>query len=123
MVYEWLNIPMALQSEAIGAFLVSAAGLPVVVMTASLIGMLEAYQQFRVINIIRVPMGIYTFAGPLCVLPFSHSLFPIVVVLIAGRVLEWSIYFTFCLRHVPALRKEHVFRRDLCARCSGWGAG
>jgi O-antigen/teichoic acid export membrane protein len=112
LVHEWLKIPSHLQGEVLWSFLASAVGLPVVVMTASLIGVLEAYQRFRLINIIRVPMGIYTFAGPLCVLPFSHGLFPMVVVLIVGRVIEWSIYFVYCLRAVPALRQECVFRRD-----------
>ena len=113
LVHEWLKIPPHLQAEVLWSFLAAAVGLPVVVMTASLIGVLEAYQRFRLINIIRVPMGIYTFAGPLCVLPFTHNLFPMVVVLTVGRVIEGSIYFAYCLRAAPALRHQHVFRRDL----------
>ena len=113
LVREWLIIPLPLQTEVLWSFLAAAVGLPVVVMTAGLIGVLEAYQRFRLINIIRVPIGIYAFAGPLCVLPFTHNLFPMVAVLTVGRVIEWSIYFVYCLRVAPALRHQHVFRWDL----------
>ena len=44
---------------------------------------LEARQRFGLINLIRVPMGSFTFIGPLLVLPFSKNLFPVVMILLA----------------------------------------
>ncbi|HBA82476.1 MAG TPA: flippase [Verrucomicrobia bacterium] len=113
LVHYRLHIPVELQTETRQAFMAAAIGLPVVVTTTGLIGILEAHQHFRLINTIRVPVGMYTFLGPLLVLPFSNSLFPVVTALIVGRVAEWLIYFTFCLRAIPALRKEVLFERQL----------
>ena len=77
-------------------------------MTAGMIGILEARRKFGLINLIRVPLGSFTFIGPLLVLPFSNSLFPVVLILIAGRIIEWFCYFIMCLYEVPELR--HGFR-------------
>ena len=44
------------------------------------------------------------------VLPFSKDLFPVVMILLAGRVAEWLTYFLLCLHDLPAL--QHGFRWD-----------
>jgi len=121
LVHSWLTIPVELQPETVRAFLVAAAALPIVAATAGLIGILEAHQRFRLINIIRIPMGIYTFLGPLCVLPFSNSLFYICTALICGRVVECCIYFFFCMREIPGLSKKVLFQRDLIRPLFGFG--
>lgn len=121
LVHSWLKIPATLQPEVVRSFLVAAAGLPVIVATAGLIGVLEAHQSFRLINIIRIPMGVYTFLGPLCVLPFSNSLFVICAVLILGRVIECLMYFFLCLREIPELRKTVSFQRSLVRPLFGFG--
>lgn len=95
-----------LHSEVLKAFYIVALGLPVVIITTGLVGMLESYQLFRQINYVRIPAGSFTFLGPLCVLPFSNSLPVIVAVLIAGRLAETLAYFGFCLRCIPALRTK-----------------
>lgn len=99
-----LNVPEHLRPETLAAFRVVSFGLPVVVAITGLIGVLEAYQRFKLINLVRIPTGMFTFLGPLAVLPFSTSLFAVVGVLIAGRVAEWLIYFLSCLRCEPRLR-------------------
>ena len=103
-----LRVPVEMQAETLRSFRVVALSLPVVVMTAGMIGILEARQRFGVINLIRIPLGSFTFIGPLLVLPFSKGLFPVVLILLAGRVVEWLSYFVMCLREVPELR--HGFR-------------
>lgn len=113
MISPWLatsalRVPVEMQAETLRSFRVVALSLPVVVMTAGMIGILEARQRFGVINLIRVPLGSFTFIGPLLVLPFSKSLFPVVLILLAGRLVEWLSYFVMCLREVPELR--HGFR-------------
>ena len=100
-----LNIPVEMQAQTLRSFQVVALSLPVVVMTAGMIGILEARQKFGLINIVRVPLGSFTFIGPLLVLPFSNNLFPVVLILIAGRVVEWLSYFIMCLHEIPELRQ------------------
>jgi O-antigen/teichoic acid export membrane protein len=103
-----LHIPAAMQADTLRSFQAVAFSLPIVVMTAGMIGMLEARQRFGLINAVRVPVGSFTFIGPLLILPFSKNLFPVVMILLAGRLVEWLIYFLLCLHDVPALR--HGFR-------------
>jgi O-antigen/teichoic acid export membrane protein len=104
LVHRALNVPLALQRETLQSFYLLGLSIPVVISTAGLRGLLEAHQEFRLINALRIPMGIYSFAGPLLVLPFSKSLFPVVGVLVAGRVAGWAAHLLLCLRVVPKLR-------------------
>ena len=113
LVRRVLNVPGALQREALDSFYLLALSLPFVVSTAALRGILEAQQRFGLVNAVRVPMGIFTFLGPLLVLPFSSSLVPVVAVLVAGRVVAWLIHLGLCLRVVPALRDGIAVERSL----------
>jgi len=123
LVYGILKIPPAVQSDALYSFYALALSLPVVISTAGLRGFLEAQQAFGLINLLRVPMGVFTFVGPLLVLPFSNHIFPIIVLLVAGRAAGWIAHLIFCFRVLPglagalAIRPEHM-RPLLCF--GGW---
>lgn len=113
LVASALKIPAVLQQETLDTFYLLALSIPVVISTMALRGILEAYQRFDIVNVIRVPMGLFMFLAPLAVLPFSKSLLPIVAVLVAGRLVVWLVHFVFCLRVVPALKKHMAIRADL----------
>ena len=87
LVERLLKVPASLSHEALGSFYWLGAAVPVVVLTAGLRGVLEAVQHFRLATAIRVPMGIFTYLGPAALLPFTHSLIPIIAVLVLGRIL------------------------------------
>jgi O-antigen/teichoic acid export membrane protein len=106
LVHHWLKIPIDLQEEALDSFKLLALGLPVVITTAGLRGILEAYQEFRKINMVRIPLGVFIFISPLLVLPFSTSLIAIVSVLLIGRFLAWCVYLRFCMQVLPDLRNQ-----------------
>jgi O-antigen/teichoic acid export membrane protein len=110
LVYGMLKIPTALQRDALRAFYALAISIPIAISTAGLRGFLEAQQSFGLINLIRVPMGIFTFAGPLLVLPFSDHIFPITLVLVAGRVIAWMAHLFLCFRVAPLLAHELAVR-------------
>lgn len=123
LVYSVLKIPPALQEETLTAFYLLALSLPAVIATAGLRGVLEAYQRFGLVNALRIPMGIFTFAGPLLVLPFTNSLIAVVSVLVLGRVAGWLAHACYCFRVVPALRHCVAFRREFLGpllRFGGW---
>jgi len=123
LVYAVLKIPPVLGEETVGAFYLLAFSLPAVIATAGLRGVLEAYQRFGLVNALRIPMGIFTFAGPLLVLPFSQSLVAVVAVLVLGRVVGWAAHLYYCMRVVPALRHGMMFRREFLGpllRFGGW---
>ena len=84
LVYKALKVAPVLQVETLRSFQLLAASIPLVTVTSGLRGILEAHQRFRILNFIRIPTSIFSFAGPLLVLPFSHSLVPVIVVLMVG---------------------------------------
>ncbi|MGB2606188.1 MAG: flippase, partial [Candidatus Sulfotelmatobacter sp.] len=110
LVYGILKIPAVLQNDVLWSFYALAASIPMVTGTAGLRGFLEAQQAFGLINLIRVPMGIFTFAAPLLVLPFSNHILPIILVLVAGRVVAWMAHLLLCFRVTPGLPSELAVR-------------
>lgn len=96
LVISVLNIPTHLQPETLVSFQLLAWSIPIVIITTGLRGVLEAYQRFDLINIIRVPLGILTFLSPIAVLPFSNHLDKIVLILIFLRIIICIIHIFLC---------------------------
>jgi len=123
IVCKWSRIPPGLQTDAAYTLFAAGLGTPFLVLAACLVGVLEAHQKFKLINIIRLPMQTYTFLGPLAVALVSHSLLAPVVALLAGKAVECAIYFAACLWDVPVLRRGVCFQRRLVRQLfvlGGW---
>jgi O-antigen/teichoic acid export membrane protein len=123
LVHRLLNVPVALQQETLQSFYLLALSVPVVICTAGLRGLLEAHQRFGLINTLRIPMGVFTFGGPLLVLPFSKSLVPVVATLVAGRIVAWAAHLWMCLQVAPELRRSIIWERAAVGpllRFGGW---
>lgn len=122
LVHKALKIPDALQDETLRAFYLLACSIPLVTVTSGLRGILEALQQFRVLNFIRIPMTSFSLAGPLLVLPFSVSLVWVVTVLVVGRLVGALVHLAICLRAIPALRRLVIDRSLMGSvlRIGGW---
>ena len=118
-----LKIPVGLRQETLHSFYLLAGSIPLVTVTAGLRGILDALQRFRIANLIRIPMSVFSFAGPLLVLPFSQSLTPVIVVLIAGRLIGCIAHAWACFRAFPALRDGFTLDRSMVMpvfRFGGW---
>src|SRR5579884_3258347 len=85
LVRHALHVPANLQRETIQSVYILAFCVPIVISTSGLRGLLEAHQQFAVTSALRMPTAIFNYAAPLLVLPFSHSLTPVVATLACGR--------------------------------------
>lgn len=109
IVNSVVKVPENLRSESLAAFYWLSISIPIVVITAGLRGVLEAMQQFRLATAIRVPLGVFTYAGPVLVLPFSRSLVPIVAALVAARAAACLAHFWACFRVLPELRRSRQF--------------
>ena len=123
LVHHAFKIPASLQPETLSALYLLALSLPIVISSAGLRGVLEANQNFGIVNAIRMPMGALSFLAPVMVLPFSHSLRDIIGALVALRVVGWGLHLGFCLRKLPVLRHGVVFDRTVVfalARYGGW---
>jgi len=123
LVHRLLKVPLELQAETLYGFYLLALSIPILTATSGLRGVLEAQQRFRILNLIRIPMSIFSFAGPLLCLPFSHSLVPVIAILVAGRIIGLAAHALACFHAMPALRHSFVLQRSLIApllRLGGW---
>jgi O-antigen/teichoic acid export membrane protein len=106
LVFQVLKVPRVLQMETLNSFYLLAFSLPLIMTQTGLRGALEAEQRFLLINVLKIAFGIFTFLGPLFLLPFTRSLFPIIAVLMAGRVVIWLIYLLVILFRRSDLRRS-----------------
>ena len=123
LVYNFLNISSGLQTETLNAFYILAISIPVVTTTAGLRGVLEAYQKFGTINIIRTILGISSFLGPILCLIFTNSLFWIVLFLAVIRIVIWVLYLLQCFKLNNKIKNEFTFKSNLIKpiiSLSGW---
>lgn len=103
---DLLQVPLSLQGETKDSIKYLALSIPIVISATALRGILEAYQRFDLVNGVRIPMGILTFIGPVAILPFSHQLPDVVLVLLIVRVCLWVLNFIFCVRVMPNFLHE-----------------
>jgi len=123
LVRTALEVSAGLQEEAILSFYALATAIPVITVTSGLRGLLEARQHFTAANLIRLPSNVFMFVGPLLVLPFSRSLVPVVLTLVASRALAAVAYLVVCLRTFPSLLAGAAFDRSVVApalHLGGW---
>ena len=113
LVESILTIPFLLKTETLRAFCLLAMSIPIVILTAGLCGVLEAHQRFDLVNAVRIPMGFFTFLGPLAVLPFSKNLLALVSVLVVGRVVVLIVHIILCFQVVPLMRQDICTKRSL----------
>lgn len=103
LVTHTFKVPAEIREETLHTFYLLAAAVPLVISTTGLRGILEAHQRFDLTSVLRVSMGVFTFLGPLLVLPFSRDLFWITFALVAGRLFAWICHLYFCNRIMPEL--------------------
>jgi O-antigen/teichoic acid export membrane protein len=123
LVSDVFIISEYLQQESLSTFYLLSISIPIVTTTAGLRGVLEAYQDFGVINVIRILLGVLTFLGPLVSLIFINSMFWIVIVLIVIRIGVWILYLLQCFKINPAINKEIKFSPGLISpilKLGGW---
>lgn len=123
LVHGMLKIPATLQPEALKSFYLLALSIPTVTVTSGLRGILEAQQRFRLLNLIRIPMSIFSFAGLLLALPFSHSLVPVIAILVVGRIIGLLAHLFACFHTMPLLRHDFGLRRSTIwplIKLGGW---
>lgn len=103
LVANILEIPPELQPETSTSFYLLAVSIPIVISTTGLRGILEAHQRFGLVNAVRIPLGVFTYLGPVLVLPFTDGLVPVIVVLVFARLISWCAYAVLCLKVERAL--------------------
>lgn len=110
--------------ELFFSVLILGFSVPLVVLTTGYRGVLEAKSLFIIINVIRLPMGVYTFIAPLIIANiFGANLFLISISLLFGRLLALFPHVIFAHRAVESFKipikfeKEHLFE---LFKMGGW---
>lgn len=110
--------------EAIRCMQLMSLALPFVVLTAGLRGMLEAVQAFDLVNFIRVPLGLWTLAGPVLQVTLRPpDLAEITMLLVAGRAVGCIAHALLLGRRLPMLRGRMRVQWALLpglVRSGGW---
>ena len=113
------------RQETINAVYAMAVAMPFIVLTSGFRGVLEAQHAFGIINLIRLPMGLFTFLGPLAVVFYGGGphLDLIAWALVAGRVVACVVHAYYAWRALPkdssALAWQAKLIKPLCIS-GGW---
>lgn len=112
------------KSEAINALYAMAVAMPFIVLTSGFRGVLEARHAFGVVNLIRLPMGFFTFLGPAAVVWLVEPRLDLIAwVLAVGRIVGCLVHAWFAVRSLPekyrALVVNRAWVRPLCIN-GGW---
>ncbi len=116
------EIPFELEQEARISFYILAAGLPIITLGSGVKGVLEAQQRFDLTNLVQAFLSIFTYAGPLLVLPWSQSLVGVVAVLMATRLLALGVLLVMAFHTLPQLKARIAFRRSDVQRVLKFGS-
>lgn len=100
-----LNIPAELLEEARVTFHLLALSIPVVLISSSFSGALEAAQRFSLLNAVRIPSSILTYLLPLLGLSMGLGLPGIVALILLARSGALIAFVAMNLRIYPGLRE------------------
>ncbi|AIM44036.1 hypothetical protein U875_27190 [Pandoraea pnomenusa 3kgm] len=112
------------RDEVYSAVFAMAVGMPSIVLTSGFRGILEARQAFGIVNLIRLPMGLFTFLGPLAVVLYVGPRLDLVAwALVAGRIVACVVHAYYAWRVLPdnagSLRFSRHLIKPLCVS-GGW---
>lgn len=86
--YKWLNVSINLRESTFYCLLIAALGIPLTTLTSGLKGILEAYEDFKSVNLLRVLLGIANFSFPaFSVMIFGDRLDYMVISLVISRLI------------------------------------
>ncbi|MCL0030161.1 flippase [Thermodesulfovibrionales bacterium] len=105
LVERILNIPPELIKEAKDTFYLLSLSIPVVLVSSSFRGVLEAFQRFDLVNIVRVPSSTLTFLLPLVGLLLGFNLPGIVSLILVARFAELAVFVVMSIRSAPPLKR------------------
>jgi O-antigen/teichoic acid export membrane protein len=116
-----LKMPESLREDAIWAFIILAAAIPTVVLSAGFAGVLAALQRFDLINALRIPMGMMIFLVPMAILPFSKSMANVCAGLMVIRIIFLALHMATCFHAFQPLRRHLGIERSEIPKILSFG--
>ncbi len=100
-----LNIPSELLHEAETMFYLISIFTPVILVSYSFRGMLEAYQRFDLVNLVRIPLNVSIFVLPLVGLFLGYGLVGIIILTLLARTGGVLAFVIFSFRVNPCMKR------------------
>lgn len=123
IVRRMLNIPEGFIVETILTIRIVGLSLPLMFVSSSFRGVLEAAQRFDLVNAVKVPANILFYVLPLAGAAFGYELPGIVVLLVASRAGALAVWAHLSFRVLPPLRTRPALEAGLVRPLfsfSGW---
>lgn len=124
IVNHLFHLPDSLISEATASLYLLAVAVPMLLLSAGVIGVLEAQQRFDVINAVQIPSQILFYVIPLLATLITVDLYIIIKSLLLSRLVFLAILLYICLfitmpnlRSWPSQYQKHVLP---VLRYGGW---
>jgi O-antigen/teichoic acid export membrane protein len=123
IVRRLLNIPEGFIAETIRTIRLVGLSLPVMFVSASFRGVLEAAQRFDLVNAVKAPLNVLFYLLPLLGVALGYDLPGIVLLLMASRVAALAVWAHLSFRIMPPLRTRPALAAGLVRPLiafSGW---
>lgn len=120
LIERVLNIPQELLDEAKISFHLLALAIPVVMITSSFSGVLEAAQRFSLVNAVRIPSSTLTYILPLVGIYLGLGLPGIIALILLARFGALIAFVAINLRIRPELR-DYSASSNLLPRLISFG--
>lgn len=112
IVTHLLKVPPQYYNETLNSMWYLAISLPLLINIVCLKGILEAYQEFKKLSFLRIPVVLFNYIGPLLVLPFTHNLSVTVALLVVGRFITFILHIVACNSVIKDLFKKISFDKN-----------
>lgn len=122
LVSSVFRIDPGLQRETLQSFYVLALSIPVVILCTGAAAPLEAKQRFDLVLLVRVPLGIANFVGPLLMVYWRNDLVAIILVLLLARIAALFAYGYLVRRVLPDERRSPGLDLTLVPKLFRFGA-
>jgi len=121
LVERIFNIPPEYINEAKSVFQLVALSIPVVMLSSSFRGLLEAEQRFDLINAVNMPIGIATFILPLIGVFLGYSLWGIAFQLLLIKLASLLAWLSICAYRFHLFKHRVIFKKETLMRLFSFG--
>jgi len=111
-IVSYMKVSPHIYNEVVWSVWLLALSVPGLVCNIGLNGVLEAYQQFKAINLLRMPIIISNFLLPLIILKFSPTLTAMVAAILVGRYLTIGLTLIVIQRMLPNFMAAFAVKKD-----------
>ncbi len=121
LVENILNVPLEYINEAKSVFQLVALSIPLVMLSSSFRGLIEAEQRFDLINAVNMPIGIATFLLPLIGVFMGYGLWGIAFQLLIIKLASLLAWLFICAYRFNLFKHRIIFKKETLMRLFSFG--